>query len=206
MAKELGAIRNILEAMEQKQDTHMAAIAAYHRDIAAVLQNQQILITAKMPHVLAQMNVAAGTASTSSAPDVSVPPSPATTPKPTSQQTPHTSEEENLDGASFQRKSLQKHSSVSNAQFLLSPVLTNMPGNICYHCLHLDFALFTFDICGLPMWPMLPSDTVVILLNYNFQILNMSHYHVPHKDSVGQPLALNILWGCLHVNCPCGTK
>ncbi|XP_078518837.1 uncharacterized protein LOC144783997 [Lissotriton helveticus] len=61
--------------MERKPDSHMAAMTAYHCDVAAELKTQQILLVVVLPHVLAWMNAAAGSGSTSSAPDVCVPPS-----------------------------------------------------------------------------------------------------------------------------------
>lgn len=59
VVKELGAICNILESMEWKQDTYIATMGAYHRNVAAVLANQQVFLTALLPHLLAQSNAAA---------------------------------------------------------------------------------------------------------------------------------------------------
>lgn len=63
VAKHLEQIYEILRGMQQKQDTYLATMSSYHRDLLAVLSNQQILISALMPNILSQGNAIPQTSS-----------------------------------------------------------------------------------------------------------------------------------------------
>ena len=67
---ELGAIRKIMESMEQKLDSYISAMGALHRDVVALLESQQTLLSIVLPPLLAQMNDSGDRASTSHAPGV----------------------------------------------------------------------------------------------------------------------------------------
>lgn len=107
VANRLGAIQNILESMEQKQDSYITTMAAYHHDVAAMLANQQVLLSAFLPYLLAQGNAAGNVPSTSSALDVCVPPLAPGPWKPPSPERTHTTEEEDVDFISVLRKTAQ---------------------------------------------------------------------------------------------------
>ncbi|KAJ1149821.1 hypothetical protein NDU88_002625 [Pleurodeles waltl] len=82
-----------------------ADLAAYHRDVAAILKNQQALLAAVLP--LTPQGAAPGmSASRSSNTEVCVAPSQPTT---RTNQATHTSEEEDREQITFSRKSTRKH-------------------------------------------------------------------------------------------------
>ncbi|KAJ1097835.1 hypothetical protein NDU88_002951 [Pleurodeles waltl] len=84
-----------------------ADLAAYHRDVAAILKNQQALLAAVLPLITPQGAAPGMSASTSSNTEVCVAPSQPTTTR--TNQATHTSEEEDMEQITFSRKSTRKH-------------------------------------------------------------------------------------------------
>ncbi|KAJ1115674.1 hypothetical protein NDU88_003896 [Pleurodeles waltl] len=82
-------------------------LAAYHRDVAAILKNQQILLAAVLPLRPSQGAATGMSDSTSSNTEVFVAPSQPTTTR--TEEATHTSEEEDMEQITFTRKSTQKH-------------------------------------------------------------------------------------------------
>ncbi|XP_069061159.1 uncharacterized protein [Pleurodeles waltl] len=83
-----------------------ADLAAYHRDVAAILKNQQALLAAVLPFLTQQGSAPGMSASMSSNTEVCVAPSQPTTTR--THQATHTSEEEDMEQISFTRKSTRK--------------------------------------------------------------------------------------------------
>ncbi|KAJ1153568.1 hypothetical protein NDU88_006327 [Pleurodeles waltl] len=84
-----------------------ADLAAYHRDVAAILKNQQALLAAVLPLRPSQGAATGMSDSTSSNTEVCVAPSQPTTTR--TKQATHTSEEEDMEQITFTRKSTRKH-------------------------------------------------------------------------------------------------
>ncbi|KAJ1098015.1 hypothetical protein NDU88_003131 [Pleurodeles waltl] len=84
-----------------------ADLAAYHRDVAAILKNQQILLAAVLPLRPPQVAVTGMSDSTSSNTEVCVAPPPP--PPPRTEEATHSSEEEDMEQITFTRKSTRKH-------------------------------------------------------------------------------------------------
>ncbi|KAJ1115760.1 hypothetical protein NDU88_003982 [Pleurodeles waltl] len=84
-----------------------ADLAAYHRDVAAILKNQQALLAAVLPLKSSQGAVTGMSDSTSSNTEVCVAPSQPTTTR--TKQATHTSEEEDMEQITFTRKMTRKH-------------------------------------------------------------------------------------------------
>ncbi|XP_069077471.1 myb-related transcription factor, partner of profilin-like [Pleurodeles waltl] len=84
-----------------------ADLAAYHRDVAAILKNQQALLAAVLPLRPSQGAATGMSDSTSSNTEVCVAPSQPTTTR--TKQVTHTSEEEDMEQITFTRKSTRKH-------------------------------------------------------------------------------------------------
>ncbi|KAJ1122304.1 hypothetical protein NDU88_000797 [Pleurodeles waltl] len=84
-----------------------ANLAAYHRDVAAILKNQQILLAAVLPFRPSKVAATGMSDSTSSNIEVCVAPS---QPRPTrTEEATHTSEEEDMEQITFTWKSTRKH-------------------------------------------------------------------------------------------------
>ncbi|KAJ1101025.1 hypothetical protein NDU88_006099 [Pleurodeles waltl] len=83
-----------------------ADLAAYHRDVAAILKNQQALLAAVLPFITRQGSAPGMSASMSSNTEVCVAPSQPTTTR--THQATHTSEEEDMEQITFTRKSTRK--------------------------------------------------------------------------------------------------
>ncbi|KAJ1189704.1 hypothetical protein NDU88_006446 [Pleurodeles waltl] len=83
-----------------------ADLAAYHRDVAAILKNQQALLAAVLPFITRQGSAPGMSASMSSNTEVFVAPSQPTTTR--IHQATHTSEEEDMEQITFTRKSTRK--------------------------------------------------------------------------------------------------
>ncbi|KAJ1186307.1 hypothetical protein NDU88_003090 [Pleurodeles waltl] len=84
-----------------------ADLAAYHRDVAAILKNQQILLAAVLPLRPSQVAATGMSDSTSSNTEVCVAPSQPPTTR--AEEATHTSEEEDMEQITFTRKSTRKH-------------------------------------------------------------------------------------------------
>ncbi|KAJ1190423.1 hypothetical protein NDU88_007161 [Pleurodeles waltl] len=82
-----------------------ADLAAYHRDVAAILKSQQILLAAVLP--LRPPQVAATGMSDSMSSNTEVCVAPSQPPPPRDEETTHTSEDEDVEQISFTRKSTQ---------------------------------------------------------------------------------------------------
>ncbi|KAJ1151328.1 hypothetical protein NDU88_004111 [Pleurodeles waltl] len=88
-------------------DPLRADLAAYNRDVAAILKNQQILLAAVLPLIPSQVAATGMSDSTSSKTEVCVAPS---QPPPTrTEEATHTSEEDDMEQITFTRKSTRKH-------------------------------------------------------------------------------------------------
>ncbi|KAJ1214503.1 hypothetical protein NDU88_002121 [Pleurodeles waltl] len=83
-----------------------ADLAAYHRDVAAILKNQQVLLAAVLPFITRQGAAPGMSASMSSNTEVCVAPSQPTTTR--THQATHTSEEEDMEQITFTCKSTRK--------------------------------------------------------------------------------------------------
>ncbi|KAJ1187545.1 hypothetical protein NDU88_004320 [Pleurodeles waltl] len=92
---------------ECNHDTLRADLAAYHRDVAAILKNQQILLTAVLPLRPPQVAATGMSDSTSSNTEVCVAPS--QPPPPRTEEATHTSEEEDMEQITFTCKRSRKH-------------------------------------------------------------------------------------------------
>ncbi|KAJ1152706.1 hypothetical protein NDU88_005481 [Pleurodeles waltl] len=88
-------------------DPLRANLVAYHRDVAAVLKNQQILLAAVLPFRPSQVAATGMSDSTSSNTEVCVAPSQPLPPR--TEEATHTSEEEEMEQITFTRKSTRKH-------------------------------------------------------------------------------------------------
>ncbi|KAJ1107183.1 hypothetical protein NDU88_004576 [Pleurodeles waltl] len=84
-----------------------ADLAAYHRDVAAILKNQQILLAAILPLRPSQGAATRMSDSTSSNTEVCFAPSQPPTKR--TEEATHTSEEEDMEQITFTRKSTRKH-------------------------------------------------------------------------------------------------
>ncbi|KAJ1200111.1 hypothetical protein NDU88_003938 [Pleurodeles waltl] len=93
---------------ECHHDPFRAYLAAYHRDVAAILKNQQILLPAVLPLRPSQVAATGMSDSTSSNTEVCVVPS-QPPPPPRTEEATHTSEEEDMEQITFTRKSTWKH-------------------------------------------------------------------------------------------------
>ncbi|KAJ1202247.1 hypothetical protein NDU88_006047 [Pleurodeles waltl] len=83
-----------------------ADLAAYHRDVAAILRNQQALLAAVLPFLSPQGLAPGMSASMSSNTEVCVAPSQPTTTR--TEEATHTSEEEDVEQITFTRRSTRK--------------------------------------------------------------------------------------------------
>ncbi|KAJ1174487.1 hypothetical protein NDU88_006308 [Pleurodeles waltl] len=92
---------------EYNQDPLRADLAAYHRDVAAILKNQQILLAAVLPLRPPQVAATGMSDSTSSNTEVCVAHS--QPPPPRAEDPTHTSEDEDMEQITFTRKSTRKH-------------------------------------------------------------------------------------------------
>ncbi|KAJ1169600.1 hypothetical protein NDU88_001491 [Pleurodeles waltl] len=88
-------------------DSLRADLAAYHRDVAAILKNQQVLLAAVLPLRTSQGTAPGMSDSTSSNTEVCVAPSQPTTTR--TNLATHTSEEEDMEQITFTWKSIRKH-------------------------------------------------------------------------------------------------
>ncbi|XP_069062105.1 uncharacterized protein [Pleurodeles waltl] len=82
-----------------------ADLAAYHRDVAAILKIQQLLLAVVLPLRAPQLAATGMSDSTSSNMEVCVAPS--QPPPPRAEETTHTSEDEDVEQITFTRKSMQ---------------------------------------------------------------------------------------------------
>ncbi|KAJ1192108.1 hypothetical protein NDU88_001420 [Pleurodeles waltl] len=92
---------------ECNHDLLKADLAAYHRDVAAILKNQQILLAAVLPLRPPQVAATGMSDSTSTHTEVCVAPS--QPPPPRTEEATHTSEDEDMEQITFTRKSTRKH-------------------------------------------------------------------------------------------------
>ncbi|KAJ1173033.1 hypothetical protein NDU88_004875 [Pleurodeles waltl] len=101
---------------ECNHDSLRADLAAYHRDEAAILKNQQALLAAVLPLRPSKGAATGMSDSTSSNTEVCVPPSQPTTTR--TKQAKHTSEEEDMEQITFTRKMTRKHQSLPHGPHL----------------------------------------------------------------------------------------
>ncbi|XP_078496791.1 uncharacterized protein LOC144752819 [Lissotriton helveticus] len=104
VANRLRAIQDILEVMNQKQDAYLTNLAAYQRDVAAVLVNQQVMLSAFIRYLMGKEQDAGTLPSTSAVPDVCMPPMSTAPVMIPSAKTTHTSAEEDFDECPVLRK------------------------------------------------------------------------------------------------------
>ncbi|KAJ1219260.1 hypothetical protein NDU88_006829 [Pleurodeles waltl] len=90
---------------DYSHDPHRADLAAYHSDVAAILNDQQLLLAAVMPSVAPQLAATGNSEYTSSNTEVCVAPS--NPPPPRAEETTHTSEDEDVEQITFSRRSTQ---------------------------------------------------------------------------------------------------
>ncbi|KAJ1149751.1 hypothetical protein NDU88_002556 [Pleurodeles waltl] len=88
---------------ECNHDPLRADLAAYHRDVAAILKNQQIILAAVLP--LRPSQVAATGMSDSTSSNIEVCVAPSQPPPPRTEEATHTSEEEDMEQITFTQKS-----------------------------------------------------------------------------------------------------
>ncbi|KAJ1137342.1 hypothetical protein NDU88_003753 [Pleurodeles waltl] len=88
-------------------DPFRADLSAYHRDVAPILKNQQILLAAVLPLRHSQVAATGMSDSMSSNTEVCVAPSQPSPPR--TEEATHTSEEEDMEQITFTRKSTRKH-------------------------------------------------------------------------------------------------
>ncbi|KAJ1198944.1 hypothetical protein NDU88_002782 [Pleurodeles waltl] len=108
------AVRELLQLLtsqylhcmhDYKHDPLRADLAVSHRDVAAILNNQQLLLAAVMPLIDPQL--AATGNSESSSPNTEVCVAPSNPPPPMAEETTHTSEDEDVEQITFTRRSTQ---------------------------------------------------------------------------------------------------
>ncbi|KAJ1172602.1 hypothetical protein NDU88_004447 [Pleurodeles waltl] len=98
-------IEKKLDSMNREVASFRADTAAYHRDVDAILKNQQLLLAAVMPYVVPQMAAAGNWGSASPTTEVCVAPSTSLPPPSRAEETPYTSEDEDVEQIIFTSKS-----------------------------------------------------------------------------------------------------
>ncbi|KAJ1190483.1 hypothetical protein NDU88_007221 [Pleurodeles waltl] len=128
------AVIQLTQHLQQQFCQHMhkcniellrADLAAYHRDVVAILKNQQILLTAVLPLRPPQVAATGMSDSTSTHTEVCVAPS--QTPPPRAEEATHTSEDEDQEQITSHVEVPRSTSLCRMATYYQGPALCNMP-------------------------------------------------------------------------------
>ncbi|KAJ1140580.1 hypothetical protein NDU88_006929 [Pleurodeles waltl] len=96
---------NKMDSMHRELASLREDMAAYHRDVAAILNNQKLLLASVMPYVVPQMAAAGNLESTSPTTEVCVAPSNPPAPPSREEESTPTSEDEDVEQIIFTRRS-----------------------------------------------------------------------------------------------------